>query len=239
MLAPIALVLLGYHYLFHSKLNAEVAERRNQESALVEDTRDIQQKQSLILSQMTRANKSLEEAENKSQVAAQSLKDVNADKAYIRSLVLGNVNAIDTSKQEQTQKSLLGAFSTMLTSTAVVESVDDKIDVGESGGKCGHMNLLCSILDAHQLVRLENSAPSSGARGFLGAERTELGRLLGISLPEIARYKLQLEGSFTNLIAALHQLDERLQAVDILSLSLRPVRESERYVWTLEVGIKG
>ncbi|MEM6692440.1 MAG: hypothetical protein AAF664_23615, partial [Planctomycetota bacterium] len=76
--------------------------------------------------------------------------------------------------------------------------------------------------------------------GLVSAERKALGRLLGIELPPISRFQIELEGSFINLIKALHDLDERLPAVSVLSISLDPIDvETRRPIWKLEVGIRG
>jgi hypothetical protein len=63
---------------------------------------------------------------------------------------------------------------------------------------------------------------------------------LDTPLPPISRYEIQLADSFPNLIAALHDLAERLPAVSILSVSLEPVEvQTRRHIWKLEVGIRG
>ncbi|MEM9369383.1 MAG: hypothetical protein AAGD07_25685 [Planctomycetota bacterium] len=257
MLAPIALVLLGYHYLFHSKLNADLKSKRTQETALAERSQNIQRDLAMSHGELHQAKDALAEANKQMQNAQSDLADAATAKSAVLAFVLGvndpggdhstlglsNTGA-DSPTPGNAPTSLIGQFASMLTSS-IASGNDGQAGSGwgsvGGGGQCSHMNSLCSILDSRRLKRLKNSDPSSsGSSGLVATERAELGKLLDTKLPDISRYQIQLEGTFPDLIAALHDLDERLPAVSVLSVSLDPIdMETRRQVWKLEVGIRG
>ncbi|MEM1228574.1 MAG: hypothetical protein AAGJ40_23020 [Planctomycetota bacterium] len=254
MLAPIALVLLGYHYLFHSQLNADLKSKRSQETALAERSQNIQRDLAMSHGELHQARGALAEANKQIENAKSELADAEAAKSALRSFILGtNDTAVDRSSlgsmntnpdspsSGKPATSLLGQFASMLTSSLSSGDELQALDAISGSGQCSQMNSLCSILDSHRLKRLENSDPSSsGSSGLVATERAELEKLLNTKLPEISRYQIQLEGTFPDLIAALHDLDERLPAVSVLSVSLDPIdMETRRQVWKLEVGIRG
>ncbi|MEM9588571.1 MAG: hypothetical protein AAGA03_14915 [Planctomycetota bacterium] len=253
MLAPIAIVLLGYHYLFHSKLNADLASSRKQETALQDRSSGYQREQSTLHAQLHAANGKLTEAKQQREIASEQLARAEAEKAELRSLLHGpskgdpgnhSFGAFRDMPKATTPAdaapSLIGRLASLLTSTVAIQpTAQSNSAVG--AGQCSQMSSLCAILDSHRLRRLENSDPSSsGFGGLVASERTRLEKLLGTKLPPISRFQIELEGSFIDVIAALHDLQDRLTSVDVLSLSLEPVdAQVQRYIWKLEVGIRG
>lgn len=107
------------------------------------------------------------------------------------------------------------------------------------GDSVGTMMWICKICDRKNLRRISNRVASS-SESFDESDRNELGKLLGKPLPAPAFFELRLEGSFLNLIAALHEVTERLPMVTIESLSMdlaQPEDQSRR--WLLTLGISG
>lgn len=257
MLAPVAFVLIGYQFLFHSDLNSDLSARHKQATQLQARMQDIQRKLSLTHGQLHAAKKELTEAKQQTELAQADVVASEAEKAQLRSFVLGQtdsemgqaalpigsaVKGDQAGSAAGTIVSNLNMLGNMLVKAVSTPSGNHMLQ-GEisGGGTCSHMNSLCSILDAHGLRRVGTSDPSSAGSGSLiESERTELEKLLDTTLPPISRYEIQLVGSFPNLIAALHDLAKRLPAVSILSVSLDPVDvQTQRHVWRLEVGIRG
>ncbi|MEL6105975.1 MAG: hypothetical protein AAFU85_08060 [Planctomycetota bacterium] len=246
MLAPIGIVLLGYHYLFHSQLSSDVAERQRQETVLQQRTQNIQREQSSLLSQLNDAQTELAEVIGDTETVAVELAKAEAEMAKLRSFLQGE-NAVglalgaDVEEKQPSQPSLFGQVVSLLTTTNFVGTRDQTPPDATGGGQCHHMNLLCSILDEHKIRRIENSIPTSaGSTGLVASERKELETLLDITLPEVSRFELQLEGSYLNLNAALHEITERLPAVSVLAVSLEPGdMQTPLRFWKLELGIRG
>ncbi|MEM8666809.1 MAG: hypothetical protein AAGG48_04800 [Planctomycetota bacterium] len=248
MLAPIAIVLLGYHYLFHSKISSDLSTRRQQLTELQDRTQNIQREQSMLLGQLGTAKTDLESEKQQSSDAKEELALAVAAKAELRSRLQGSTNEsvgqanADSETPKGDSSTPLDALTTVLTSivSVPVDNPSATSAIVDADGECALMSSICSILDANRLMRLESSDPSSKSNGLIDSERTELGSLLAITLPPISRHQLRLEGSFIDLIAALHELNDRLPAVTVVSLSLEPVDiQTMRYIWKLEVGIRG
>ncbi len=214
MLAPIPAVIFGYHFLFHSQLNSDLAKREKQEAALQQQIPQVQREIVSLHGQLKAAGKSLAEAEKQTAIAREQLAATEADKAALRSSF--RQGAVEVS--------------------VVTEGV-------YKPGACRRMDSLCSILDKHDLLRLETTGSGTRGRGSSGlveSERARLEKLLDTQLPPVSRYNIQFVGSFPNLILSLHDLSRRLPEVRILSVSLDPVdAQTQRHVWKLEVGIRG
>ena len=257
MLAPIPIVLLGYHYLFHWNLTSDLTAARKQETELLERTNDFEGERSKLLGQLKTAKKELSGAKQQTELAAIELADAEAQKAELRDMLVGGVDrradgvvqanpsvpakaASGDPSEASPSTSMIGQFANMFTSTlSMQQGAEPRDERDVEGGKCSQMSSLCSVLDSHQLKRLENSEPQS-SKTLVAAERTELEKLLDTKLPPNSDYRVELEGKFTDLMDALHELNERLPAVSILSVSLDTVDiQTQRYVWMLEVGIRG
>ncbi|MEM9943672.1 MAG: hypothetical protein AAF939_19065 [Planctomycetota bacterium] len=255
MLAPIALVLLGYHYLFNAELNTELSSKRDRETSLQQQAADIQSRQTGVHQKLAKATKDLADAKKETESIQTELDAVTEEKKELREVVLGvvnsesifnkrvaNPNGSNAFSAEQTT-STVSQFATMLVSNGTTNPVNQQEFENDSRpqGLTTRMDLICSILGQHNMFRVETSKISSSPTGGLvEKERLELGRLLDAKLPPVSRYKIRLAGSFSNLIAALNQLSESLPSVSVLSISLDPVDlKSRRYLWNLEVGISG
>lgn len=249
MLAPVAFVLLGYYYVFFMDANSELTTRREQQSGLVEKTRNIDQEQLTVRNQLAAARKELADAKEQTAAAASELADAEAEKAKLRSGLIGRsqdsafgVTAIDETTDGDAITALAGQFASMFTSTVSPQPGEAvSMEKLASRGVCHQMNSICSILDSHQLQRLENAEqPTATANGLVAWERDRLGNLLDTKLPPMLGFEIQLEGSFPNLIAALRELNQRLPSLSILSVSLnRGEVSSRRRVWNLQIGIQG
>ncbi len=251
MMAPIAIVLLGYHYLFHAGLNSEIVSRQRQENALQRRATTVQQQQASVLGQFRVAQKELADAKSQTKVAEAELANANAEKAKLRSYIFGKSAAVDrltASRFASHQRpngsvvaSTLTELEGMLVSTGAKRANQDHATASDDVGLSGRMNTLCSILDKHGLQRLRTSSAKSRTKsGVVESERFQLGELLGAKLPPVSRYEIQLLGNFSNLIAALHQLNDGLPSASILSISLEPVDiRTRQYVWRLQIGIRG
>ena len=93
MLAPIALVLFSYHYLFHAKLNSDLSARRKQETSLQQKTQNIQRELSSMHGQLHAAKKELVEAKTKTAAANTRLAVLKGEKEKLRLFVLGRTDS--------------------------------------------------------------------------------------------------------------------------------------------------
>lgn len=242
MLAPMAIVLLGYYYFSFAKMNSDLQESRKKEAGLIQQTKDIELDQMDMDRFLLNAKNSLKKAKKKTAAAEAELAAAKNEKSVLRSIVLGKVNASasPTARQAASNSGFdrFDSATTMLTSTA-----SEKIELEDSreDGLSSRMNELCKILDAHGLKRVTTSdKPSAGKSGLVEEERAKLEKLLDAKLPAVSRYEIKLVGSFPSLIKALHYLSEKLPTVSVLSVSLDPVDiRTRRHIWKLQVGIRG
>ncbi|MEM8736624.1 MAG: hypothetical protein AAGG44_20510, partial [Planctomycetota bacterium] len=184
MLAPVALALLGYHYMFHSKLNSDLASRRKVEIQTEERTHDIQHEQLAVLGKIASEKRELEKAKNEIQLAREEESEVEAKKSELtdfvrgRGLTLSGDAAANNSAQElgAAGTSAFGQFTSLIASASgLADSVSGSRGL-DAGGQCSQMSSLCSILEEHSLIRLGNSfPPSNAAGGLVAAERKQLG----------------------------------------------------------------
>ncbi|MEM7783178.1 MAG: hypothetical protein AAF623_07480 [Planctomycetota bacterium] len=250
MLAPIALVLLGYHYLFHASLNSELSEKRDKEVQLHEETHEIEQKKWKAEGQLQTVGKQLVEIKKETKIAQSELTLIQEQKSKIRSFVLGitetltvgaSQNFQDASTHSSNKKPGLKHLTTLQVSNQTTDPIRKPAPDENEIGLSTRMNLLCTILSNNNMQRLQTSESTSSPKdGLVETERQALSKLLDSPIPSVSRYKLKLMGNFSNLIAALTEVATRLPSVSVISISLDPVDlKVRRYVWNLEVGIRG
>lgn len=107
-----------------------------------------------------------------------------------------------------------------------------------ASGPAGTMQFVCSLMRTHDLLLHQSSSPQKKTRGASDKEQRELAQLLEVPKTDSQVYRLTLQGRFSNLQEALHELRTELPGVRLVAISLEAASPSETLrTWVLDIAV--
>ena len=107
-----------------------------------------------------------------------------------------------------------------------------------ASGPAGTMQSVCALLRTHDLLLHQSSSPQKKNAGASDKEQRELAQLLEVPRTDSQVYRLTLQGRFSNLQEALHELRTELPGVRLVAISLEAASPSETLrTWVLDIAV--
>lgn len=107
-----------------------------------------------------------------------------------------------------------------------------------ASGPAGTMQSVCSLLRTHDLLLHQSSSPQKKTAGASDKEQRELAKLLDVPRTDSKVYRLTLQGRFSSLQEALHELRTELPGVRLVAISLEAASPSETLrTWVLDIAV--
>lgn len=239
LLAPLAIIVIGYQLFFHSKMQRDLQSRRRQVQRLAPAGGDgaTNDETAKIFSLTKSANDQITAAEAELADAEAKFATLEQQRKQLLAIILGQANGELPAEEfplaaSGSQAATLVSTSSFPTGVIQADSADDAPSA---------MMRVCEICAEHGLKRVSNHiSRDTKARRFEESQRQQLSKLLGETLPAPVYFELELNGSFLNLIDALHEMSQHLPMVRIQSVSMdeaEPTDATRR--WTLSLGFTG
>lgn len=240
LLAPAAIVLLGYHYLFNMSLQRDLKSNRDKASQVTSSKADRDLESSQLFEQIKDANQQIETAELDLKQANEELAALEEQRSNLVAAAIGQLAGNSRSGDVKSSPASVHAVVNSLVSTVGMEpkAIGGEFEPLQDTDAATAMMWVCEICDRRNLKRKANHLSEESVDRFDESERQELSKLLGQSIPKPTLFQLELEGSFLDLIGVLHEVSERLPMVSIHSLSMEQADSADQTrSWLLNLGI--